>query len=341
LENWHQAYQEYRSQAQDKQSKSHHSWRVEMEQRLFQLQSILEISTIKQELEGITQLILIPHRDLQRLPLHALFNLSSSSLEEVPNVESNFAITYLPSVQTGLSVKTENRLELENQMLLSIEHSKFANMESEVVSQMFSNAQRIEEVMATKNIVESALFDNYNIFHFTGQVSNNFSEPRKSQLVLAGEDKITLEEICQYDLASYHLVTLSACETISTNNQMITSEYASLVSGFICGGVPHVVSTLWTVESSASALMIIEFYRRLQLDKSPTIALAEATLWLKELTAVELTTWYENLLNTLHPDELKLRAYLATHLYRISKMTPDKKLYSHPYYWAAFTITGA
>ena len=113
-----------------------------------------------------------------------------------------------------------------------------------------------------------------------------------------------------------------------------------LVNGFLCGGIPHVVSTLWTVESSASALVMIEFYRRLQQDKSPTTALAEATLWLKELTAGELTKWYEELLNNVQIEDLRIRAYLATHLYRSSKMPSNKKLYSHPYYWAAFTITG-
>lgn len=349
LEDWNQAYQQYRSQAQDPQSKSNHSWRMEMEQRLWQLQEILEISTIEQELEGITQLILIPHRDLQRLPLHALFHLDSSHLTELATADSNLTISYLPSIQTGLSVRRENiTWQLANQTLLSIEHPystgdstiKFANLESEIVSEMFNNPHRIQGAEATKDNVINSLFDNYNIFHFAGQSTNNLSEPKKSELVLAGEDKITLEEICQQNLTSYNLVILSACETINIGNQMITTEYLSLVNAFLSLGIPYIVSTLWTVESSASALVIIEFYRRLQPDKSANTALAQATAWLRELTAVELTKWYENLLNKLHPEELKLRAYLATHIYRTSKMIPNKKLYDHPYYWAAFTVTG-
>jgi len=346
LEDWHQQYQEYRNR--DKEGKSQHSWRVDMEQKLLQLYEILNISTIAQELEGITQLILIPHRDLSRLPLHALFHLSSPSQEELPNVESNFTATYLPSVQVGLSIKTEDIWQWQNQSVLSVEYPesasypalKFAKLESEIVSQMFGNIQRIQGSQATKNLVENALFDNYNIFHFTGHTINNLGEPKKSELALAGEDKITLEEICQQNLASYNLVTLSACENLSSSNYTISTEYVSLVNGFLSQGVPHVVSTLWSVESSASALVMIEFYRRLQPNKSAVIALAEATLWLKELTAGELTKWYEDLLNNLHPEELRIKAYLATQLYRNSKMASDKNLYSHPYYWAAFTITG-
>ncbi|MBG1265838.1 CHAT domain-containing protein [Nostoc sp. WHI] len=346
LEDWHQQYQEYRSR--DKESKSQHSWRVDMEQKLLQLYEILNISTIAQELEGITQLILIPHRDLSRLPLHALFHLSSPSQEELPNVESNFTAIYLPSVQVGLSIKTEDIWQWQNQSVLSVEYPesasypalKFAKLESEIVSQMFGNIQRIQGSQATKNLVENALFDNYNIFHFTGHTINNLGEPKKSELALAGADKVTLEEICQQNLASYNLVTLSACENLSTSNYTISTEYVSLVNGFLSQGVPHVVSTFWSVESSASALVMIEFYRRLQPNKSAVIALAEATLWLKELTAGELTKWYEDLLNNLHPEELRIKAYLATQLYRNSKMASDKNLYSHPYYWAAFTITG-
>ncbi len=176
--------------------------------------------------------------------------------------------------------------------------------------------------------------------HFTGHVTNNLAEPKKSELALAGEDRLTLDEICQQNLASYNLITLSACENFSASNHTISSEYVSLVTGFVGQGVPHVLSTLWSVESSASALVMIEFYRRLQPNKSAVTALAEATRWLKELTAGELTKWYEDILNNLHPEEVRIQTYLATQLYRNSKMPSDKNLYNHPYYWAAFTIMG-
>ncbi|AFY31878.1 CHAT domain-containing protein [Calothrix sp. PCC 7507] len=348
LEDWHQQYQEYGNQSQDKQNNIHHSWRVDMEQKLLQLKDILNIATIEQELEGITQLVLIPHRELHRVPLHTLFQLSSySSYGELP-YESNFTFTYLPSVQVALTLKTEPEWHKQQQLLLNIEypHSanypplKFAKLQSEIVSQMFTNSQSILGSQANKNIVENALFDNYHILHFMGHVINNYSEPKKSQLLLADEDKLSLEEICQQTLVSYHLATLPACEITSNSNHNVNSEYVSIVTGLLTRGVSHVVSTLWTVESFANALVMIEFYRRLQPDKSAATALAEATTWLKELTAVELTKWYEDLLNHLDADELRIRAYVATQLYRSSKMPPNQKLYSHPYYWAAFIIAG-
>nr|WP_309232587.1 tetratricopeptide repeat protein [Cylindrospermum sp. FACHB-282] len=346
VEDWHQEYQEYRHQ--DQETKSDHSWRVDMENRLENLKNILNISTIAQELEGITQLILIPHRDLYRLPVHALFNIFRPCQEELPDLELNCTITYLPSIQRGVFRKTNSLSSWSQQQLLSVEQPndtgstapKFTRFASEIVSQMFDNPQRIQGLQATKNNVENALFTNYNIFNFTGHSINNFSEPKKSELALVNEDKLILEEIYQHTLASYNLVTLWACENLSTSNHNINSEYVGLATGFLSGGVPHVVSTIWTVESSATALVMIEFYRRLQPNKSAVTALAEATAWLKDLTAVELTKWYENLLNILQPEDFRTRAYLATQMYRSSKLEPEQKLYNHPYYWAAFTVSG-
>jgi CHAT domain-containing protein/Flp pilus assembly protein TadD len=347
LDDWNQQYQEYCSHSCDKQNQSNHSWRMDMEDRLLELKNILNIPTITQELEGITQLILIPHRDLQKLPLHALFNPASLS-QELSNVEPNFTISYLPSVQTGLTGKTATIGDKNTQLLLSVENPqsadyqqlKFAKLQAEIISQMFPNPYRIQGSQAHKNIVQNALEDEYNIFHFTGHIINNSSDPNKSELVLADNDKLTLEEICQQYLVSYNLVNLSACETITKSNHATTSEYVSLVNAFLSGGVSQVVSTLWTVESIANDLAIVEFYRRLQPNKSVAHTLAEVTAWLRELTAKELTQWYEDLLNNLHPEDLRIRTHVATQMYRSSKLHPEQKLYSHPYYWAAFTITG-
>lgn len=67
--------------------------------------AILNIPPIEQELKGITQLILIPHRDLHRFPLHALFT-------------NNFDLTiaYLPSTQIGINLQ-KRQLNTTNHLL--------------------------------------------------------------------------------------------------------------------------------------------------------------------------------------------------------------------------------
>ncbi|WP_414586481.1 CHAT domain-containing protein [Scytonema sp. PCC 10023] len=341
VKDWNQQYADYRDK-KDEQSKSNHSWRVDMENRLNDLKKILSIPTIKQELQDITHLILIPHRDLHRFPLHALFNGQGEGL--------NFTIAYLPSAQIGINLQefspkggkegAQQLLSVEAPTSKGLKSLNFAFFESEAISLMFDNPKRIQGKEATKEQVENVLEDGYEIFHFTGHGKYNFIDPKKSELALAGEDKLTLEEIFQKSLTTYNLVSLSACETAITGNQTITTEYVGLVSGFLCRGVANVVSTLWTVESAASALVMIEFYHRRQPDKSDAIALVEATEWLKELTVIKLKLWYEDFLNQLPDEESKIRPFLETEVDKISKMESDKKLYKHPYYWAAFIITG-
>jgi CHAT domain-containing protein len=270
-------------------------------------------------------------------------------MEEAQGERVNFTMTYLPSAQIGINL--QQRQPNFTQHLLSVEHPtnrgvgslKFAQIESEAISQIFdkpNKPKRIQSEHATKKQVEEALCDEYTVFHFAGHGTHNFNNPKKSELSLADEDKLALEEICQKNLSNYNLVTLSACETAITGNQTITAEYVGLVSGFLSQGVAHVVSTLWTVESAATALVMIEFYRRRQAGKSEAAALAEATQWLKELTVQQLKEWYEAFLIQLPPDELRIKAFIETEVYRLGRMEPDKKLYAHPYYWAAFTITG-
>ncbi|SRR5579883_485454 len=362
LEDWNQQYQEYRHQDRTKQNISKHSWQADMEQRLYKLKEILNISAIIQELEDITQLILIPHRDLHRFPLHALFHLSCPSPKEKINsnlyyqheiwerqsVESKFTITYLPHLQIGLSLKSESQWQLHKQALLSVEHPisieypplKFTKIETEAISQMFDTVKYIPGSKASKQQLEMALSHHYGIFHFAGHVSHNYIQPQKSELALVGDDKLTLEEICQQPITQYKLITLSACETAILGNQTITTEYVSLVSGLLFQQVSYVVNTLWTVESIASSLVMIEFYRQIKRNRSAVVALSVATEWLREVTATELKKWYEDILNNLPQEGLRIRANIATELYKISKIPSDNKPYNHPYYWAGFTIAG-
>ncbi|WP_228059876.1 CHAT domain-containing protein [Plectonema radiosum] len=334
LEEWNREYADYRSENRDKQSKVNHFWRRDMERRMAQLREILCIGSIEQELQGISNIILIPHRDLHKFPLHGLFS-------------AKFAISYLPSLQIGLNLQQQKHsTNKSSPKLLSVEHPdtkdyppfKSAKLAALAISQLFHNPHRIQGIEATKPQVENALAGNYNIFNFYGY-ANDKANSSISEILLAWEDKITLDQICKKPLHRYNLFTLSACE-IAVNKQQITTEYAGLTSGLLSQGVKHVVSSLWRVESTANALVIIEFYRRLQSGKTSVIALKEAVEWLKELTAGELTKWYENLLNQLPPEGLRMKAQLATQLYRTSQMEADTKLYSHPYYWAAFVIGG-
>jgi CHAT domain-containing protein/tetratricopeptide (TPR) repeat protein len=347
-DDWQEQYGEYRNFAAQEVNESEHSWQCDMEKRLQQLRDILNIPAIERELEGISKLILIPHRNLFQYPIHALFQIASTESEEMPNVRQDFTISYLPTAEIGLSYNFQSSVQQNEDALLSIEAPnttgypslQSTKLESEAITQMFDRAKRIQGVKATKQEVEAALVDNYNILHFTGHIIDNIRNPQQSELLLAKSDKLVAGEINSQTLAKYNLVTLSAGETEIISGQPITTEYVNLVNAFMKQGVNHIVSSQWTVESVANALVMVEFYRLLKEGKPATTALNEATTWLKELTAGDLKKWYENLLRKSPLGGARIQAHVAAQLYKSSNVPPETRLYSHPYYWAAFKITG-
>ncbi|MBW4592813.1 MAG: tetratricopeptide repeat protein [Brasilonema angustatum HA4187-MV1] len=346
VKQWNQQYEDERK-SEDKQVAQQNSWRDNLPQMLKQFGDILNVSAIVSEInneihnESIQNLILVPHRDLHRFPLHALF-------------PEDFTTTYLPSAQVGISLQqissTSNE---ESHQLLSVEHPDsagfdilpHAEIESAAINQLFNHPdnKRLSGEQATKIAVQEALADKYNIFHFTGHGSYDFEHPKQSALVLSGEDKLTVEEVCKIDFTGYQLVTLAACETALTGNQTIENEYVGLVSAFVYQGVSNVLSTLWTVNDDESSLLVMYFYWQLKKGKPPAIALAKAKKWFRNLTDYKLERLCKVIFDKLPRDEELLRPHVRNKLWQFRQMEVADKKQKHfddPYYWAAFTITG-
>ncbi|MEG4444349.1 tetratricopeptide repeat protein [Microcoleus sp. AT9_B4] len=394
VKEWNQQYTDY--QSKEKTSQPNHPWRAGMESKFSQLKKILKIDDIEKKLEGITHLILIPHRDLHRFPIHALFG-------------GDFVVSYLPSAAVGINLQhrftpptppyqggaQENTpvlplqsetlntpipplqsetlntpvppllrgargvlaiLSIENPHSVSIDKNgqekRFAplpaaEIESEIICRMFDNSTRLEEDAATLDEVERLLQQPHDVFHFTGHGSYNFDNPLESTLYLSGNHRLTVREIIKHDLSNYKLICLPACETALTDKQTILAEYVGLTSGFMRAGVGCVVSTLWPVESGASTLLMIYFYQQWrEAGDSLPVALANTQKWLREASREDLAAWYQGEIDNISANSAELSEVEATLIdsletdqLALATMELDPP-YQHPYYWAAFTITG-
>lgn len=399
IEEWNKQYDAFKAGIESEQQ---NNWRDSLPEKMQHLRRILNIQAIEEEIAGesagtqaegsVAQLLLIPHRDLHRFPLHALFrdsftisylpcaqiglNLTAPSLTTPPNplsdggsggegeAEIGLNLTapsapsppHRPHEGSGGEISPVSSAGEGEEILLSVERPDseseyeeqplpelpFAEVESEYICRLFPNRKRLAAQEATQQAVEQALADGCDIFHFTGHSFSNFHNPSQSALALTGKQRLKVENILRMDLSRCRLVCLSAWHTNLTGSPTVTTEYAGLTSAFLNRQVSRVASTLWAVQSDASALVMMEFYRR-RRDKSDIEALNEATHWLRDVTAEELAQWYYQLWAELPATERIITPFIVTALEQIEaaiKIEPTRQPYAHPYHWAAFTITG-
>jgi tetratricopeptide (TPR) repeat protein len=333
LTEWDKQYLDYASK-KETENKQNHPWRLSLNSRFAELKRILQIDKILEPLPvSVDSLILIPHRDLHRFPLHTLF-------------PEKYTATYLPSAQVGLRPQSG---DFSYSPLLSVEDPKteqkpmdFAQLESAIISHILQPSQRISPKKASRENVRKALENAHKTFHFTGHGFYDSFRPQESAIALS-DGLLTVRDINKLNLSSYRLVCLAACETALTGKDGITTEYVGLVSAFRAAGATNVVSTLWPVKEISSAWFMVNFYQRLLAGESPALALKNTQNWLKNITWQQLANWIEQLgqLPDLREGVDRLEVRAANTLKEGSTIGLDQLTeYSDPYHWAAYTLTG-
>ena len=296
-------------------------WQNSLPSRLQDLAKILQIDQILGKFselpKSINQLILIPHRYLHLFPLHTLpvstetwlkFHPQGSPIPPHPTVLDCFSqgVRYTPSNQLLKQVQEQNCTKFDHLFAVqtpnpnlkdldlgSVNAIKQQFLQSDILKNDGAKKSEILHIDATtKNgsINEKLRNSNCAFFFCHGKFDPN--NPLDSGLELADEVVLTLDDIIRYfELKNCRLVTLSACETGLTDFSKNSDEYIGLPSGFILAGATNIVSSLWSVNAIATAILMLKFYQELENLGNIGLALKTAQCWLRDTTVQGFQAW--------------------------------------------------
>ena len=230
---------------------------------------------IAQHLEGISELILIPHLHLHMIPLAAL------PLGEGEYLGDKFLIRTLPSCQI-LDFCHQNPALDGNLTMGTVEDTKddlpFSNWEAQTVAQQYDIPDRLRLKKEKAKVSEyQKLLQQVNSLLSTHHAQSRLDNPLESALILA-DGKITLGQMLTPGWRFPHLeeVFLSCCET-NLADMNITDDILTIAIGFLCAGARSVICTLWAVDDLATAIFSIYYHQyRKGSATSPPLSRPEA-----------------------------------------------------------------
>lgn len=176
--------------------------------------------------------------------------------------------------------------------------------------------------------------------HFATHASFDVADPMRSHLVLAGSELLSLEAMLPVVAgSSLKTVVLSACETAAAPSWRKADEMIGFPGALLEHGVSTVIASLWPVDDLATALLFGRFYRewRPVSGRSAAEALRAAQCWLRDVSAAELCA----LMADLEANGGAVGELAAEARQSISASNDDARLFAHPQFWAAFTVSGA
>ena len=251
---------------------------------------------------------------LHLLPFQAL--LSSQRDEVDAFLIEQFMLSYVTSGTTLVNTRRTSGMVAAGQeppgrslLVVSAPRSVLPNVAREVRSiptDVFESTIRLGGGKVQPSELLSGM-ERSDVIHIATHARMHFWYPLSSWIDLSGT-KLELRDILARSIPA-RLVVLSACETgVSTGLMGDVPSGHDLVSfprAFLSAGASAVVSSLWLVEDEATADLMSLFYAHLASDvfRSPGVALHRAQ-----------------------------REFLAS--------AQSSGLKSHPFYWAAFGVTG-
>jgi tetratricopeptide (TPR) repeat protein len=176
------------------------------------------------------------------------------------------------------------------------------------------------------------------------------SLPDRQEQLLAGkpiyDGRLTAEEMLRSWNLEAELVTLSACQTALGKYEK-GEGFVGFAQTLILCGSRSVCLSLWQVDDAATALLMQRFYANL-LGKREGLkaplpkaeALAEAKRWLRTLPREQALKQAAALYQGIERGKGRPKLPERPELPKPTPAATEDCPYAHPYYWAAFVLTG-
>ncbi len=145
------------------------------------------------------------------------------------------------------------------------------------IANSFQNSTTLEEEQFSRQAIESQ-FKNYHVLHLATHAEFNIGAPEKSFIIFGNGDRISLNEITDWQIPNVELIVLSACQTGTG-----TLENGVEILGFGYqvqkAGAKNAIASLWKVDDAGTQSLMAAFYKELQnSDISVTEALRKAQI---------------------------------------------------------------
>jgi CHAT domain-containing protein len=237
----------------------------------------------------------------------------------------------------------------------------FAHMEVEQIAARFPASERITlyDRDATRASVEKLLERQPIHLHFACHGQFDPLAPLDSGLALAAAHAqaksdgimLTLRDLLsQKWLSGTRLVVLSACQTALTEMRRTPDEAIGLPAGFLQAGAAAVIGSLWQVRNVSTTLLMERFYHHLYPTRSgelqeapvkPAQALCRAQQWLRRVSAGEVAARLDDEIERLGQGDHPVPPQLIEAWEYFASLPDDVQDFVDPFYWAAFSYTGA
>lgn len=283
------------------------------EKEIHELGNTLYEKILQKPLENYVaeNLIIIPDGELHYLPFD-LLQENGSYLLETKSIGYGNSVTSLLELKEKPSSKKNNLLAFAPSFSgvvtesLERQFGKLLYNDDEVhkIGGFFGSEVVLKEEATLSNFKSNA--SRFNIVHLATHASANDEYPDYSYLAFTKTKDSTESNILYikdlYNMTlNANMVTLSACQT-GIGKLQKGQGMMSLSKGFYYAGAKSIVNTLWKINDKSTVQLMENFYEELSRGKSKTEALRLAKLKYLEST--------------------------------------DDELLKHPYYWAAFVVSG-